>query len=678
MAFSRIALSSAVVLAIVCASSAALADCYVDSVAGNDGNDGSTEATAVQSQAPLSGCGTVFYKRGSVFNEPVNTSAGSTFTNYGDASQPLPAFITTDAAVSSYSGGLTIDGLHLEGAMGDGTMGGMGVCVWLMGENNQLLNSEVTDCDIGIMLFADNSVVRGNLVYDLDRMAVDSEDTGVYANAVGGAEGIFISGSNNEVAYNQFINCKAEAAWQGDGGYDGGATEVVASEGEVVSNLRVHHNFAYNTCGFFEVSGFGTFADSEFYYNVSVDSSWAMLLQVNETTLSNIRWENNTFVHHADAYSPSITMIYQAEVTPNTVFFDNNLVIFDGAPTYMGGVDSNISASNNLIVESVPGVVNIAGINPADFDLVAGSAAIDQGLTVAGHTLDFLNRVVPDPSGATDIGAFEYGSTQGEEQPDLGIGGTTGSGGADSGVGGADTGIGGADAGVGGADSGVGGTPDTGVGGTPDTGVGGADSGVGGTPDTGVGGTLDTGVGGALTGVGGALTGVGGALTGSGGSDPGATCTSPLFLCAGLCVDLASDPTNCGVCGTICPTGQFCSGGGCAAACAPGTVQCGQSCVDINSSVLHCGGCDRPCGAGQVCTAGICTGSTNGAAVTQPIQPLTTTNPESEPTEEEGGCACSVVGAQGPGRLARLGLLLVAAVPLVWRRRRRGLETRGR
>ena len=466
------------------------------------------------------------------------------------------------------------------------------------------------------MLFGDNSLVRGNVVYDLDRMAVDSTEPNVYANAVGGAEGIFVGGSNNEVSYNQFINCKAEASWvsQGDQGdqvgYDGGATEVSVPEGDTVSNLRVHHNLAYNTCGFFEVSGFGTFADSEFYCNVSVDSSWAMLLQVNETTLSNIRWKNNTFVHHADAYSPSIAMIYQADLTPGTVFFDNNVVIFDGAPMYMGTLDAAISASNNLIVDYDPGVANLAGIQPQDFDLIAGGEAIDQGLTVAGHTLDFLNRVVPDAAGATDIGAFEYGSTQGEEQPDLGMEGTTGSGAADSGAGGSSTGVGGASAGV-------------------------------------------------------------------GGSDVEPSCTSPLVLCGALCVDLASDASNCGQRGSVCPTGQLCSGGGCSSACEPGTVQCGQSCVDTESNVLHCGGCDVQCGGGQVCTAGVCTGASTCADATQPIQPPSTANAEADSAEEESGCACTVVGTHGPGHPARPELaLLGAAVLVVWRRRRTGRSSR--
>jgi hypothetical protein len=42
----------------------------------------------------------------------------------------------------------------------------------------------------------------------------------------------------------------------------------------------------------------GTFTDSVFHDNVMMDSGWISLLQVNNTKLVNVRWENNTIVHH--------------------------------------------------------------------------------------------------------------------------------------------------------------------------------------------------------------------------------------------------------------------------------------------------------------------------------------------------------------------------------------------
>ncbi len=407
----------------------AAAQCYVDSNAGNDAHDGLTAATPVRSQAAIpASCTEVRYARGSVFFEPVAMGGDGfggggrrVFTAYGDPSLPRPAFVVTSGSVvSSFGGGVTIDGLRLEGSRGDGTMENLmqGVCV-LLGGGSQILNSEITNCDIGIMLMGEGSRVQGNVIHDL-HMAVDSTDTSVYANSVGGAEGIFVNGSNNEVAYNTFFNCKDTAAWTG-GNCDGGATEVAVPRDGEISGLRIHHNLSYNNCGFFEVSGFGTFRDSEFYYNVSIDSNWMGLLQVNETTLANISYTNNTVVHHPESQTPAIFMIYgedqgAGQLQPGTVSFVNNLVIFAGAQTFMATVDDRITQANNLIVTGDPGVVNVSGTSAEDFDLVAGSPAIDAG-QVTTYGLDFLNRTVPDPSGVPDGGAFEHGSSVGAPRP---------------------------------------------------------------------------------------------------------------------------------------------------------------------------------------------------------------------------------------------------------------------
>jgi hypothetical protein len=158
---------------------------------------------------------------------------------------------------------LTIDGLHFSGARGDNTMehdfdfdgdgitegivGGIGA---FLGAATTFINNEVDDCDIGIMLGGQGSVVRGNYVHDLI-MGID-DSPGVDPNMVGGAEGIFINASNCEVSYNRFINCTGPAEWVGSNGVcDGGATEVSAASGGTVENVHVHHNFSYNSCGFF-------------------------------------------------------------------------------------------------------------------------------------------------------------------------------------------------------------------------------------------------------------------------------------------------------------------------------------------------------------------------------------------------------------------------------------------
>jgi MYXO-CTERM domain-containing protein len=180
-----------------------------------------------------------------------------------------------------------------------------------------------------------------------------------------------------------------------------------------------------------------------------IDSGWVSLLQVSNTDLKNIRWENNTIVQHAGSVNAGImAVVYTAcssgmcggSLVENTVFWTNNVWVFDGVRQQ--AADKNFVQTTNLILTKDPGFINYKGSQPSDYDLVAGSQLIDQGTPVDEVTLDFLNRTVPDSSGKPDIGAFEYNSKQvstppvyaGPIEPShgnlIGKGGATGSGGA--------------------------------------------------------------------------------------------------------------------------------------------------------------------------------------------------------------------------------------------------------
>jgi hypothetical protein len=119
--------------------------------------------------------------------------------------------------------------------------------------------------------------------------------------------------------------------------------------------------------------------------------------------------------------------------------------------------------------------------------------------------------------------------------------------------------------------------------------------------------------------------------------------------CYGSCVDILSDPNNCGTCDILCPQGATCVDGACvqadgaastcsastpctaagtciegacfAASCselsdgnacaADGGVRgmcCEGACVDSSSDPLNCGVCDLACAGGATCTFGYCSG----------------------------------------------------------------------
>jgi hypothetical protein len=80
-----------------------------------------------------------------------------------------------------------------------------------------------------------------------------------------------------------------------------------------------------------------------------------------------------------------------------------------------------------------------------------------------------------------------------------------------------------------------------------------------------------------------------------------------LDVCGTGCVDVNTDPNNCGACFVECGPGNFCTGGTCeSAACDPGEAMCGEDCIDLQSDVAHCGTCENACGQFGDCLDGTC------------------------------------------------------------------------
>ncbi len=83
-------------------------------------------------------------------------------------------------------------------------------------------------------------------------------------------------------------------------------------------------------------------------------------------------------------------------------------------------------------------------------------------------------------------------------------------------------------------------------------------------------------------------------------------CPTGTSLCSGRCATVATDTSNCGRCGNVCPTGQVCSAGVCTVVCAAPTTRCGTSCVDLTNDNNNCGACGTACPTGQRCASGAC------------------------------------------------------------------------
>jgi MYXO-CTERM domain-containing protein len=84
-------------------------------------------------------------------------------------------------------------------------------------------------------------------------------------------------------------------------------------------------------------------------------------------------------------------------------------------------------------------------------------------------------------------------------------------------------------------------------------------------------------------------------------------CAAPKLMCGGVCLDVTSDPANCGACGAKCATGEVCDKSTCKGSCTAPLVDCSGACVDLKTDPLHCGKCDGTCSPLETCLAGTCT-----------------------------------------------------------------------
>lgn len=77
--------------------------------------------------------------------------------------------------------------------------------------------------------------------------------------------------------------------------------------------------------------------------------------------------------------------------------------------------------------------------------------------------------------------------------------------------------------------------------------------------------------------------------------------------CNGFCTSTSGDPSNCGTCGTACPSGQACTNGACPGGCTGGQVFCNGACTNTQTDNNNCGTCGNLCKSGySFCSAGAC------------------------------------------------------------------------
>jgi len=118
-------------------------------------------------------------------------------------------------------------------------------------------------------------------------------------------------------------------------------------------------------------------------------------------------------------------------------------------------------------------------------------------------------------------------------------------------------------------------------------------------------------------------------------------CSEGMTLCSGACVNIRTDPDNCGGCGFSAPYGETCINGkfssslvsknktitattaGTQVSCPTGQTFCSGTCRNILTDTAHCGSCGTSCPSTQVCQGGRCVIAGTAATVISTTVPAT-------------------------------------------------------
>lgn len=389
---------------------------YVDCSAGSDSNSGTAEASPWRSLSAINGRAftpgaAIHFKRdcrwtGALQVKSIGTATAPVrYTAYGAGSRPtISNSALYGASIDVYGDYNVIEGLLVRDSHE------AGVRVRSGADRNIVRDVEATAVGMGIYVGGQYNQLTRNYVHDLKMIVNTSGGDDDY-----GAVCFWLSAHNNEVSYNRGINCKAASY---DYGLDGGFVEVWQNG----DNSNIHHNYAENTDGFFELGGrTGSARNIKSTYNVLNNANGLCPHigdggQFDGITINNFRFDNNTVVRTNGGRYSFLECVNN--LTPSLLTMRNNVFYTDKAISRVSGfghVNNLYHLTNGAQVgfalgsgEKVgdPKFTNVAG---KDFRLQSTSPAINAGLTL-GYLKDFDDRSVPSGS-APDMGAFEYGAT---------------------------------------------------------------------------------------------------------------------------------------------------------------------------------------------------------------------------------------------------------------------------
>ncbi len=406
---------------------------YIDSVNGNDGNEGLTLSTAWKSHTKvysvvLQPGDCVRFKRGSQFSGPMIIAQSGTaakpilFSDYGVGSAPRftnPNDLDTNGNCIRISGDyIIVENLYFHdtppttNASRLNSIFKMGAIFNMPGADHNIIRGNVfMKCTKGIQSTGEHTLITNNYL--------DGPGHALWWNGVAsggwGPMGIQLGIGNQEVSYNAIMNYLTEESPYGT---DGGAIEF--DDGRFhKDNLYIHHNYSEGNAGFLE-SSWG--ADYNPYvqevhnlrvaFNVNKDGqSYCYMFAPTHNTC----FDNNTIVRandYPDPYANFDEIVYTAY---RGITFRNNLLVGTAKTSNWPFNGASVNVENGWYWEV--GTTNGDG-NPRfvdftsdDYRLRSDSPLIGKGQNLSQHySTDFADLTLPT-SGPWDIGAYMFTGT---------------------------------------------------------------------------------------------------------------------------------------------------------------------------------------------------------------------------------------------------------------------------
>lgn len=407
---------------------------YVDCVAGNDANDGLSEATAWKTltkanAASLIPGDSLLLKRGCTWTGSLQAKWNGTETSpitigaYGTGDNPIIESNVNNTELVAITGSyLTIENLYTRGitfrvdaACGNTPLGYiLGFSFKPGSHHNTLRSSKATGTYAGVFIQGGTNPSHHNKILSnqlVDNTMMEPLDRTAWNDA--GAFGVLLWGDDNEIAHNIMAR---NIACSYDYGTDGAAVELYGGQRNFI-----HHNKSFNDESFVELGSprtqDTTLAYNEFY---STNNQGAFLVTRGAQDGDGPAWRTKAYNNTAYMTGPETEgVVCYAGCSSEILSFRNNIIKaglkdaysdapFDEDYNIFGGTVQQLAGGKGAHSK----ITNPLFVNPGlqDLHLQATSPARDAGIELGlGYLTDLDGNAVPQGT-APDMGAYEYGT----------------------------------------------------------------------------------------------------------------------------------------------------------------------------------------------------------------------------------------------------------------------------